>query len=1355
MKLKKILSLAVVLAMVLSIVPAFGLTASAAGASIDGMTLYVDGSYATAECIVKQAGRDTADVPASEWHTPPYQGWSSDPAYTGNANDRININGGLADGKNYIQFYNGNVDTTLTGSMYTLPYVKNTASFVVQWYADANAKSYDVDVLAADKTTVIGEFTFGTEGEVTPNKYYRAAFDKTESGYTFGLYSSDSETGTYALVKTQDYTTELNGFGGFTVTTTNCGGTYLNIRFCDMKIYGTAPNNEYTVNLASHSVSVSGDKKADYNSTAGSGNLAISSNNAGGANEFHALRSQYLTYQDGLTDLGGARVPKLTFNAFPTLDEGEDIVKAELSLHVTKTHNYFSNGWLRICAYMDKDNSITKDTVPDYLSTCVAHGPSGGNWNNVDQNVTVDITDWAQKKYADAVPASVDITLAVAHAGLAIADNPVIKIYTRKSLEASTEATVKNAVNKLSIASMARNKIDLPQTTTDEVGSTVNVTWTAEPSSIIDVKTGVVKTDDVTTVTLTPTGTVGDITATGSATTVTVFPGSLAGTKQTIGDVTYDVGENLIGDNADFSSGLAVWQDGTGAVINSAGFQAVKDGDVDYVKVVNYSSSSSGGGSPQALKRTISGLTVGQQYILAVTAKELNDEYAKFDYGSGEVAPFAKKSGWARQTAVFTAASDTLNIAFRWNDASYESFELCAITPDGSETTVKYVDNNGNAIKTVNKYLHEGETLTVEAQEVYFAPKTGETLTDDTSKTLTVVGAGSYYNLPAATAEVGKTTEVTVTPSTTKIGVVKDASVKDGTAEIYGIDNNNAIRVASTGDPVIKESAIDANGEDLATSAGRTTMGIKRYGLLEFPVVELADGQKAMLTVYIDPEIIENGKFKMHKNGFNDINGNADVNATAKFIAYVMANNDWPEDVKNYQGATPIAYDANKITANLEGTNAIYSQPAKYESDTITFDVTEAMKAAQAKGLSTLDIRLAAAYGGYTMVDREKAVVGASEYSAYAKKDLHEGKAAYIELVDAKAFEVTSTGSAILTKNGSAVSGTAIVTAEDDVRLVGGKDAVAVVTEDDIVYAVNKNLGLTAATNFVNATPCALGVTMVDGAQVRIGQKLTGDKIVPSKEGSGLRFIATIGDKDNLAVIQGAEVGILIYPNDAITDFDAANVGTDNNIIVIPATKYQDKDHTTFSVALTNLHESNYNRSFTAKPYVKIDGKYYTDDKSVTRSIYKVAAGLLTTGTTESEDNTDLQLMSNDAIAVLNAYLNQVGIRLNFDATAENKVVARTTGKGAYTGDAFFNVTSTEADGVYTITLTIPEGSKATFKSFWNEYVRINNNHSTVITGIKTVAGDAVGDTTPCQAAISEDEKTLTFTFTVPTPAAN
>ncbi len=297
----------------------------------------------------------------------------------------------------------------------------------------------------------------------------------------------------------------------------------------------------------------------------------------------------------------------------------------------------------------------------------------------------------------------------------------------------------------------------------------------------------------------------------------------------------------------------------------------------------------------------------------------------------------------------------------------------------------------------------------------------------------------------------------------------------------------------------------------------------------------------------------------------------------------------------------------------------------------------------------------------------------------------------------------------------------------------------------------------------IELTPMPIGVTIINGAQVRIGQGVGADgKVKADLKGSGLRFIATVDDRNgDLASLvdedKGDEIGILIYPADVtITDFNTEITNKNNNIVVIPAKTYQDPEaKTLFSVALTNLDVSNYNRKFTAKPYVKLDGVYYTDDQAVTRSIYEVAAGLLVEKKTEGEANTGLQVTGPKAIEVLNAYLNQVGVRLTIDNIAETGTIsirlesedAANKKNGEYSSKvAFFDIsteTTAEGEGVYKITLTAL--GDATFTEFWNEYIRINNNNGTVVKGIK-VNGELLSEANR-EAAITNEGKTLTFTF--------
>lgn len=240
-------------------------------------------------------------------------------------------------------------------------------------------------------------------------------------------------------------------------------------------------------------------------------------------------------------------------------------------------------------------------------------------------------------------------------------------------------------------------------------------------------------------------------------------------------------------------------------------------------------------------------------------------------------------------------------------------------------------------------------------------------------------------------------------------------------------------------------------------------------------------------------------------------------------------------------------------------------------------------------------------------------------------------------------------------------------------------------------------------------TGLSFGAEMVEGAQVRIGGGVDEDgKIAGS--GSGLRFITTVNRSDTLAnyalecynaeeeaYAEGYGMGVKITAEGSTSE------------IVVDATLWQTEGDA-FTSALTNIKEGNYNRSFTARPFIKIEGVEFNgdDDNTSTRSIYQVAAGKLI----ESDDSAS---MSRALVNVLNAYVNQTGVRLTLtDNTEEGELKARTTGSGAYTGDAFFEVSDTSfSDGKYKVTLT-PLGNSVINVSLFSEYVRINNNNTKV-----------------------------------------
>lgn len=248
-------------------------------------------------------------------------------------------------------------------------------------------------------------------------------------------------------------------------------------------------------------------------------------------------------------------------------------------------------------------------------------------------------------------------------------------------------------------------------------------------------------------------------------------------------------------------------------------------------------------------------------------------------------------------------------------------------------------------------------------------------------------------------------------------------------------------------------------------------------------------------------------------------------------------------------------------------------------------------------------------------------------------------------------------------------------------------------------------------------TTAYVNVEMANGAQVRYGSGV--DENGEINSGNGIRFTATV-DRSSTG--------------DEIVEYGMTVSAEKSDVTVdVKAEKWQDGDAMTiFTVAITDLNVSNYNRNFTAKAYAKV--RYYNGEtakiygsKSVTRSIYAVSSGLLKNQATDDE-----RLYS-----VLNAYVNMVGVRLKMDKSGN--VSPMKTGEGAYSGDVFFSVTSTDnGDGVYTVTVTPLKSfkNKVTIMGYWKEFVRINNNNSVVKDCISNVTENEDGG--------------ITFTFTPP-----
>lgn len=804
-------------------------------------------------------------------------------------------------------------------------------------------------------------------------------------------------------------------------------------------------------------------------------------------------------------------------------------------------------------------------------------------------------------------------------------------------------------------------------------------------------------------------------------TRVAPYTSKVAGESFVIDGTAYEIDGESVVRNGNFVTGdTSAWTNRPGTAITGA--------TVAYDEAVGGNTmtiSTSGAGATNSIGTKWS-VETGKTYYLSFYVggskpESYNYTYNRVFYGDGstEIVAYGADmtdGAWKKFEKVFTAAQDTILFQGSWaSNIRYANVELVPVKEAAAQpktTTINYRIDNGDdtytVVKTVTEKIYDGNSISIDAGSAYFAMPTGVTENDDRSNTVVYLGEGAYYDLPAATAQAGETVNVTVTKSETKIGVLRDTAVSRGGTSFYGVDNNNVIRVASAGEGYGYYT--DANGDAVykTTNGAPSTLGIARDGIVEFPVVELEDGEKAIMTLYVGNSGWE-ADYTMHDNGF--ANGTSEL----RFMATVLDSNDW---VEAKEWVNDGSFDIEKT---LAGTNVIFSDFAKKADNVVTFDVTDAMAVAKAAGRDKISFRLLAQYGAYTSIDREKTLANATEYSAYAKAD-QEGKAAYIEIRDG-GVALSATGDATLTVNGNAVSGKKIaVEATDDVRL--NATGAIVVGTDAGYYEANKTMSITAATAFENTAPATLGLDMVEGAQVRIGNTNlgAGEKLDVMAD-SGIRFIATADYNGTVVSDSDVEFGIKVQA-------DASD-----NVSYVKATKFQNDEKTAFSTAIVNLLESNYNRKYTATAYAKVamaDGsvKEFNSPKSVTRSIYQVSAGIMKNGEADAENApyTVEGVVKN----VLNAYINQTGIRLTY-ANGE-----MTVEEGKYTGDVFFTVESVEEAGATTVTIT-PDatwGTKAEIAEWWTDYVRVNNNNSTAKTYISNASVDGDG--------------VLTFTFTVP-----
>ena len=680
---------------------------------------------------------------------------------------------------------------------------------------------------------------------------------------------------------------------------------------------------------------------------------------------------------------------------------------------------------------------------------------------------------------------------------------------------------------------------------------------------------------------------------------------------------------------------------------------------------------------------------------------------------NGGLIPVNGNGTGGRTTSDATAMSISTNTTYRIlvkGDASTDKYTVTITDPSGNFVTKENYGfrKNDTYINCVGMFTNNGKgSFTTSNIKIYYAGyATASFVTEDgtlvrsisgdvqsgsftVSETVGFViddeGLGHYYQIPETV--VSEDVTVVVSELTDMYPVLEDAYVQGTT--VYGINatDTNSVFVAAVGGND-RAPLSDADGVAMADGSHTpSTLGTSRVGLFQFPVLELEDGKAAVAHFYVR---------NWHSNTFTN------SNTSIRMAGYAVNDDSW---------LTGTATAAN-LTLLESQTNPVFTSRSTNTVGYITLDITEAMKAAQKMGLTTITIRLNAAWGAAYIAEREAAVAGGA----------YEGKAAYLTVEDGT--YITVSGATKVTKDGSLMSAP-----EDGVTIVDGS-TVKMYTDSTEAVAFTNGVKVYKVTDGVTEAitpeeggyyPASVGVNMVSGAQVRIGSGVDTDGKVG--DGSGLRFVTLLNRADSLATVEGATYGVKITAE-----------GSDAEAVDIPAEKWQSTD--VFTTAITNLATTNYNREFTATPYITVDGQTF-EGTPVTRSIYKVAAGILKNGYTADdnatgEDKTGTVYELTDVLVdVLNAYVNQTGIRLTY--SSDGTITARTEGTGAYSGDLFFEVSRVDnGDGSYTVTVT--PSTNAEIREWWKEYVRINNNNSAVV---NMITNDSIAE-----------DGTLTFTFT-------
>ena len=667
---------------------------------------------------------------------------------------------------------------------------------------------------------------------------------------------------------------------------------------------------------------------------------------------------------------------------------------------------------------------------------------------------------------------------------------------------------------------------------------------------------------------------------------------------------------------------------------------------------------------------------------------------------------------------------------FITGDTNAGTYSVTVITPEGVAKSAEYhgfrtntdkidpidvsaalkvegEEDNHLATMNIGEYFY-GEEVTIPTGKFYLSyhdetvdPYNGDAEADNVAHIVKIAEEQSFTVQPSHSE----------TPQTVYVQMHKqNAVLYDTYATRDAAELNIAENLLFIGSNDVSNAPdLDADGN--STTTGNGYVGGPRIPLLTFNVPQFNEGEVVVLNLYA-----------------YEANQNLGIGKTMKLAAGTvdfMVDETAAYNPDEFANVEDIFWSDSTITQSAE-TLSEGRYIVQDGTRRVAIDVTDLVVKAKAEGKTTVTFALYAPIAGAYVMNREATTYGAIHQGDYA---------AFLE-VENDTYTATVNGASLVTKGGSKVqlvedgSATVYIRNDGTMRMYTetADHVVFTETESGKVYNIETENGkrLTTLTgdeitNNGIYMPLALGVDMVNGAQVRIGEGV--DENGNFLGGSGLRFITVVNASDTLASLalsdESMEMGVKITAEGSTAE------------LYVPAEKWQN-DGEVFTTALTNLNVSNYNRNYTAVPYIKcIDGIDGTEleytNAPVTRSIYYVSAGLLTKGyDTEGDSNgavtdgsyadkdgneTDYSSMPQILVDVLNAYVNKTGVRLTLSDSA---LTARTEGNGAYTGEAFFTVGETTLeDGKYTVTLTA-EGESKIDVNLFNQYVRINNNNSKV-----------------------------------------